>query len=201
MTTMKTSTLPISLARTGVGPGAALQDAITSHALRRAAAPVLARMLDPERFADVIAAEATRHRRFLGGFSLVRVKLDGDAGELRTVWRAACTTLARVALEETRDTDVIGRVTESELAVLCPQTGAAGAARLARRIVDGIREAWAGQTPQPRASAGHADTEDVRGIEVLMLWDAAGDMLAEASAAGGGRVGGGRPPAAAAGEC
>ena len=147
------------------------------------------RILEPMAFAKTMAAEALRHCRLLTGFALIRVGLDWTEEPSGEPWDATRAILSKVVVDELRAADSIGRVTGEEIAILCPQTTLLGAARIAQRILSELRQEGRDGLKYT-ASVGLADTDDVRGIDLLMLWDAAGEELARARQAGGNRIGG-----------
>jgi diguanylate cyclase (GGDEF)-like protein len=83
-----------------------------------------------ERRADELAALAKRQREPLACVVLAPYQTEEDRGVLA----AAVQTLADALKEAGRTSDAIGRLGESEFAVLAPDTDATGAAKLAERL-------------------------------------------------------------------
>ena len=128
--------------------------------------------------------EVARRMRYGQRLSLLVLAADGgsDPGESRL---RAIVAAANLAL---RPTDIMGRWRAGELVVLLPNTGLAGASRLARRLCAGLAAAARSSGAPLAASIGVATALGRQeGLELLLLRARAG--LEEARLAGGNRVG------------
>lgn len=127
-------------------------------------------------FFDVAGSEVSRARRYSQPLSLLLVAPDNfrDISDLQgedfaNEWLR---TIAGVCRQESRTTDVLGRVGGEEFAVLLPSTELSGGLVLAERIRERMqRHVFAGDMPSVRCtlSVGVAEvTDDITSVEGLL---------------------------------
>jgi diguanylate cyclase (GGDEF)-like protein len=144
---------------------------------------------NPARYLNArLAEEIARCQRYGGSVACVVVDVDGlhavnerhgqSAGD-----RALVELAARIEAQ-VRTSDAAARLASDEFAVVLPQTDAAGALPLARRVLDAVSrtpvDLGDGLQLPFTVSIGIAALEPARGVERTLL---AGQLLAEAGAA------------------
>ena len=128
--------------------------------------------------------EIARRSRYGQRLSLLLLTADGEVGPDEDALKAIVAA-ANLAL---RPTDTLARWQGSDLVVLLPSTGLAGASRLARRLCTHVAASGLATGRALAASIGVATALGRQeGLELLIQRARVG--LAEARAAGGGRVG------------
>ncbi len=128
--------------------------------------------------------EIARRARYGQRLSLLLLTADGEVGPDEDALKAIVAA-ANLAL---RPTDTLARWQGSDLVVLLPSTGLAGASRLARRLCTHVAASGLATGRALAASIGVATALGRQeGLELLIQRARVG--LAEARAAGGGRVG------------
>ncbi len=139
-------------------------------------------------FAERAAEEIARRKRYGGRLSLLLVAPEPPASTEEEA-KKQLAELARLLLARVRSTDLVGRWEKEELLVLLPNTGLAGAVRLARRILlTAATTAENEAARKPSLSIGVATWLGAEeGLATLLARARAG--LAEARARGGGCFG------------
>jgi diguanylate cyclase (GGDEF)-like protein len=117
----------------------------------------LTRVLNARSFADRVAHEVERSRRYARPLALLYLDLDDFKGVNDTHGHQTGDAVLRLVADAirraVREPDIVGRVGGDEFAVLMPETGGAEADAVVQRLIGGIATSFTG-APAVTASIG-----------------------------------------------